>query len=164
MKKICLLLILTVIFSCDNSGSQNSYYIKAKFNGELKEFNYDVVGTYGYDNNNTQNIVHIVLGADQDPGQGAAFAFPAYDIELWNLDRNITLGNYSEEVYDIQSRYALDGYTRFNNFYNDTDDYIISIKSISSTEISGTFSGTITNSNNEDIIITSGEFYVPIKN
>ncbi|TCL63401.1 hypothetical protein EV196_10925 [Mariniflexile fucanivorans] len=29
---------------------------------------------------------------------------------------------------------------------------------------SGTFSGTITNSNNEDIIITSGEFYVPIKN
>ncbi|MGB5553089.1 MAG: hypothetical protein WBM83_00425 [Flavobacteriaceae bacterium] len=154
-----IFLTVLFLFSCsknEGGGAAPNYFIKAKMNGELTEFNYNVIGQKGFAED---NIIHLVFGAQLNSGE----YFPAYDLELWSLDGNISKGNYSEADYSIQSRYTLDGFTRYNNFYNDVDDYVIMITSMSDTEVSGKFSGTITNDDDVDIAITEGEFFVPLK-
>lgn len=158
MRKLLLLFTITLLLSCskDDSTTTNtpSYYIKAKFNGEQKVFSNLVIGQKGLNGN---NLVHLTLGAVNGS------SFPAYDIEIWNLEGTISAGIYSEANFDIESRYALDGFTRYNNFSNDIEDYKVTITSISATEVKGNFEGTITKNAGENIIITEGEFYVPLK-
>lgn len=42
--------------------------------------------------------------------------FPAFDIELWNLEGKITSSTYAEQDFQVFSRYSLDGFTRYTNF------------------------------------------------
>lgn len=174
LKKLFLLFISILVLSCStSSSSDSSYCIKAKFNGTLKEFTYDVVGTFGNDNT-TQNVVSFSSVADQDVKTGASGAFPAYELEIEIHEpygnKAITKANYADAVgsYDerdftVTSRYVLDGFTRYTNFYNELKDFSITVDRISDTEISGTFRGTISNSSHEDISITAGEFNIPIR-
>ncbi len=158
MKKLLLLLTTTLLLSCSKDDSTNtnasSYYIKAKFNGEQKVFSNLVTGQKGLNGN---NLVHLTLGAVNGS------SFPTYDIEIWNLNGIISTGTYLETDFDIQSRYVLDGSTNFNNFNNEINDYKVTITSISATEVKGNFEGTITKNAGENIAITEGEFYVPLK-
>ena len=153
---ICLL--CTIIMSCSKSNtdtSSQSYYIKAKFNGELKTFTKLIGGKKSMVNG---NLVHLVLGGVETNSSN----FSAYDIEIWNLSGNIQVGTYAENVYPIQSRYATGGFTRFSNFANSINDFVVKISSIPATEIKGTFEGTITH-DSQNINLTGGEFHLPLK-
>lgn len=157
IKKLSFALIFFgILNSCSKIGSigPKSYYIKAKFNGENKAFTNLVTGQRGLDK---ENLVHLVLGASHNNNS----SFPSYDLEIWDLKGNITTGTYAEGNYQIQSRYALDGFTRFNNL-NTANDFKITISSISTTEAKGSFEGTLSKGS-ENIIITEGEFFVPLK-
>ncbi|SOE20601.1 hypothetical protein SAMN06298216_1087 [Spirosomataceae bacterium TFI 002] len=88
--------------------------------------------------------------------------FPAFDIELWNLERKIKSSTYAEQDFQVLSRYSIDGFTKYTNFYNDIKDFNITYSTISEIGISGTFSGTYSNDNGEEIVISEGEFNVPV--
>jgi hypothetical protein len=154
MSKIVLFIILvTGCFSCSKVSDTptETYYIKAKFNGELKEFKKLLSAQRGIDNG---RIVHLVLGGSQNDGSG----YPTLDLEVWDLSGNITAGTYSEISKDVIARYSTDAFKRHNSIGNGAEDFTITITEITATAIKGNFSGTITNDAGEDILLTEGAF------
>ena len=158
-----LLLILLSIYqiSCSKNDTtpkpSNSYFVKAKLNGEMKTFTYQAQAQKGMKNG---NFVHVPFGASQNEEP----PFPQFSLEIWNLDGNITPGVYSETEYLIMGRYSIDGENLYNNV-NDIDDFKIRVTSITEKEFKGTFEGTLTNDSNSDLVlkVTEGEFFVPFK-
>ncbi|MGJ1361275.1 hypothetical protein ACR79S_09785 [Sphingobacterium spiritivorum] len=135
----------------------DSYYVKAKFNGEMKTFTYYAQAEKGMKNG---NFVHVPFSASQNEEP----PFPSMSFEIWNLEGNITPGVYSETEYLIMGRYSVNGENLYNNV-NKIDDFKIRVTSITEKEFKGTFEGTLTNDSNSDLVlkVTEGEFFVPFK-
>ncbi len=157
MKTTRLILLFFLLNSCIGGGIGPDYYIKAKFDGKERVFKSLVTGQKGLEND---KIVHLVMGASESDGN----SFPAYDLEIWNLNDEIKAGGqYRENEINLISRYATDGFTKYNNVNNSVQDFQIKIERLETGRVSGTFSGTITNSNGQDLVISEGEFNCPIK-
>ncbi len=154
MSKILLFFVLILSFySCTKvtDTPPETYYIKAKLNGELKEFKKLLSAQRGIDNG---RIVHLVLAGSQNDGSG----YPTLDLEVWDLPGNITAGTYSEISKDVIARYSTDAFKRHNSIGNGAEDLTITITEITATAIKGTFSGTITNDAGDNILLTEGAF------
>ena len=154
MSRLLLLFVfMSVVISCTKvtDTPAETYYIKAKFNGELKEFKKLLSAQRGINNG---SIVHLVLGGSQNEGSG----YPTLDLEIWDLTGNITTGTYSEISKDVIARYSTDAFKRHNSIGNGAEDLTITITEISATAIKGNFSGTITNDAGENILLTEGSF------
>lgn len=156
MKRILYSLLFGLVaFSCTKSKTEfppEEYYIRAKFDGQLKEFKELMSAQRGIDNG---RIVHLVCGASQNKTS----SYPSLDFEIWDLSGNISVGTYSELNKDIISRYATDGFKRHNSISNAAEDFQVVITEMTGEIVKGRFNGTITNDAGQDILITDGEFY-----
>ncbi|MGM1427804.1 hypothetical protein ACS126_01010 [Sphingobacterium lactis] len=176
---LCLVLGFTMVLSScskdeDGPSDSGNYFMKAKFNGELKEFKQQPSFQGG---GNDGRLEHIVLGADEiyfkdvKPGEMS----PGFVIEIWNIGGDIKNGTYTynggggidrddANSYSLKSYYMLDGYTRYGA--NETENLTMVITELQRDKsIRGTFKGvfTLNDESGKTITITDGEFYLPYR-
>lgn len=171
MKKhlfIQLALMLTVTFayySCKKSDNPspapkptpqpvNTYYIKAKLNGELTSYNMNTKG--------------IIEGKQFQAYaySGSAFNYPMFSMQIEEDNDAITTKTYFEgnSSTNLIFRYLRkDDSGVFYSQLGEEMDFKINFTEIKSDYIKGTFGGTIRYSENPDqsITVSEGEFIVP---
>lgn len=170
LSKLLLLLLIVVAASCkkDSTPSDNDSYVKFKLNGSsvtykgLGELGPDLgdasktdLGVNGYSNDKKSSFsISIQIdGSDFKPGTYSSDQYPQY---YMIVDFLLTPDPSTAKYYDITD--ALD---------KDPSKYIVTITSITPTQIKGTFTGNYLydDSNSDDpdggiVNITEGEFQV----
>ena len=154
-------LILTTV-SCsknNNDGDNNNptRFFSAKIDGVKKEFNFSVVAQLDIDSPQSYHLfVNGGGGTSSDP-------LPNFYVEI-NTDAPIVAKTYqtiqSQFKWEADANYWLDGATIYEVYDH---DFLITITSITSTEVSGTFSGTLEEGSTGQVIsITEGMFSAPV--
>lgn len=155
------------VTSCRNGNeSEPQYYLKAKINGQQKDFLKNA--KFQADINTWQ---HLVLGGDQITQSSLDAGF---DIEIWNEGGTLKTGIYTYQPngdstdptdYSITCRYAIqqpNGTLVYNPY--DTENFTFTITELSKEKgIRGTFSGTISSLDVPGQVWTveNGEVYLP---
>ena len=171
LNKLLILLLALLFFSCkkeSNSPNTPDSYVKIKKDGNW--ITYAAVGELGVDLDDDTKTNFSISASSTDQKE-----FFSTDIQIEGS--NLPTGTYSSDVYSpyfVLVNYALTpDPSTIKNYSNDdapnkgTSKYVINITSITSTELSGTFTGNYlyddfssADANGGVVQITEGEFKV----
>jgi hypothetical protein len=163
LKAIVLLLVFFSFFSCKKNSGNADYYVKFKLNGSWVTWK-TVVGELGPDLANSA-YTDFGITANDDAQKNVL------DISIQINGSNFTTGSYDSDNgnYLVVMSYLKDANTANMKYFDITDapslapsKYTITVSSITSTELRGTFSGNYLCDYNssETMNITEGEFFV----
>lgn len=152
------LVILFMVLSCSGNDEnemqqeqpfENEYFIRFEANGTLEEYNWD---------NEKRVFVHGAINSVEEGGN--------FWLSNGSLSKGITIHfltttpivsgyTYEQEDFDWNNTiYLKDGEAYFGN------DLKVFIEDFGNSESKGEFSGTFTNTDEEVVSITNGEFFV----
>ena len=158
---VAALAVLTIVSCSKDKDDKNDTPIKnfsAKIDGVKKDFNFSVAAQLNGTSAQTGYLLFINgnAGTTSNP-------LPNFYVEI-NVDAPIEAKTYqtiqSQSKWEADANYWLDGSTVYEVHDH---DFSITITSITSTEVRGTFSGTLEDSSTGQVInITEGTFSAPI--
>jgi hypothetical protein len=142
-----------ILFSCKKEKNESAaYHLTAKFNGTQVNFSASLAAEKYLDPSNGYTI--SVLGM----GGSTSNPLPSFDFII-HSDSEITTKTYSESTDAM-----LVSYTDSNSdTYDEGDQFVITISSITDTEVRGTFSGKMIKSGSLEVVnVTEGSFKAKI--
>lgn len=159
MKLTSLILGLSILFiSCKNDGSDKddsvteNFYLKAKVNGQLKEFKFDAIASLPPNGNS-------IAGYAKETSD---MPFPAISFEITE-PTSIGVRRYTEPHDGMIFRLSIDGFLTYHSQHGETNDFVIDITEITSHHIKGTFNGKVFLAQATEptyFNLTEGEFYL----
>lgn len=171
MKRILTIVLLvfsvSAFVSCKkDSSNPSSNYLQAKIDGEQKTFNSNLIGAKV----DTSGVIGIgILGFASSDLTG-----PSMSLDISKASGDITAGTYTQD-YSNEDLIVLGNYaptvTSTTDAFtsalgeNPESSMTITITTITSDRITGTFNGTWLNNNGDGpdkIVVTDGQFSVPL--
>jgi hypothetical protein len=155
LKKLLIVsLAVFTLASCkkDKNEEPATYHLTAKIDGAKVDFSVALAAEVYHDPTNGYTLSVLGMG-----GQGNAI-LPAFDFIIQD-DATITTKTYTSAQHIMTTSYT----DVSSESYDADDDFSITVTSITSTEVRGTFKGKLVHSGTLDIVnVTEGTFYAKI--
>lgn len=155
--KRIFLWMLSLIFlnSCSEKQEEEpsgNFYTRAKIGSQLVQFNLSTTSV-------VESRLFIGFSGD-NPGS----EYPSYSFGIESTP--ISVGEYKEtdSGIDMVFRYSVSGTEIYSSKIGTETDFVITITSLSSTVVQGTFKGTLRrqSDSNQVLVLSEGEFRLPI--
>lgn len=155
-KKILLFIPILVLAGCKKNTEDAPYYFSASIKGKEYQFNIGLKGMVKTPND-TSAVRCVIIGQ-----QGVLNDSALLSLRIENYsNESVTPGSYPRQNF-ILSIFYNDWYN-FGLYSNEpnANNFILVLKEVASSYISGTFSG-ILFSNSDSVLITNGKFKAPL--